>query len=107
MLAEADQTPASETSPAIGILRSPDLQKGYTASLLVANPHTAPEHRYQDTGRGMLPYALICSPAFRLLVPFMEGGRQGYGGMLCRAATRPSTVYGGMPEELFGQTIIP
>ena len=22
---------------------------------------------------------------------------QGYGGMLCRAATRPSTVYGGMP----------
>jgi hypothetical protein len=87
------------------------LQKGYTASLRVANPHTAPEHRYQDTGRGMLPYALICSPAFRVRnIPFMVGGRhpsQGYGGMLCRAATRPSTVYGGMPEELFGQTIIP
>jgi len=79
------------------------LQKGYTASLRVANPHTAPEHRYQDTGRGMLPYALICSPAFRVRnIPFMVGGRQGYGGMLCRAATRPSTVYGGMPEELFG-----
>jgi hypothetical protein len=42
------------------------------------------------------------------LIPFMEGGRQGYGGMLCRAATRPSTVvYGGMPEELFGSPIIP
>ena len=27
---------------------------------------------------------------------------QGYGGMLCRAATRPSTVYGGMPVGLFG-----
>jgi hypothetical protein len=41
------------------------------------------------------------------LIPFMEGGRQGYGGMLFRAATRPSTVYGGMPEELFGHPIIP
>ena len=32
---------------------------------------------------------------------------QGYGGMLCRAATRPSTVYGGMPVGLFGHPIIP
>jgi len=40
-------------------MREALLQKGYTASLRVANPHIAPEHRYQDTGRGMLPYALI------------------------------------------------
>jgi len=54
-------------------------------------------------------YARLCSPAVSRpsLIPFMEGGRQGYGGMLCRAATRPSTVYGGMPEELFGSPIIP
>ena len=58
----------------------------------------------------------LCSPAgvsrqtgiFRVrYIPFMVGGRQGYGGMLCRAATRPSTVYGGMPVGLFGHPIIP
>jgi hypothetical protein len=58
----------------------------------------------------------LCSPAgasrqtgiFRVrYIPFMVGGRQGYGGMLCRAATRPSTVYGGIPVGLFGCPIIP
>jgi hypothetical protein len=55
---------------------------------------------------------LLCAGGTRclsrpLVVPFMEGGRQGYGGMLCRATTRPSTVYGGMPVGLFGCPIIP
>ena len=57
---------------------------------------------HQDTGRGMLPG--LPRPK---LIPFMVGGRLGYGGMLCQAATRPSTVYGGMPEGLFGCPIIP
>ena len=54
-------------------------------------------------------HARMPSPAFRVRnsIPFMVGGRQGYGGMLCRAATRPSTVYGGIPVGLFGCPIIP
>jgi hypothetical protein len=80
-------------------MREALLQKGYTASLRVANQLVGVSQGYKPR---MLP-GLSCP----LLVPFMEGGRQGYGGMLCRAATRPSTVYGGMPEELFNQTIIP
>ena len=78
-------------------MREALLQKGYTASLRVANQLVG-----VSQGKRMLPG--LSRP---LLVPFMEGGRQGYGGMLCRAATRPSTVYGGMPIGIFGCPIIP
>jgi hypothetical protein len=85
-------------------MREALLQKGYTASLRDSNPHTAPEHIKTLVGVQLYAPRGLSRPS---LIPFMVGGRQGYGGMLCRAATRPSTVYGGMPEELFGQTIIP
>jgi hypothetical protein len=75
-----------------------------------ATPHQPKLGRgtaHQDTDRGQPGVCTFMLPGLSRpsLLPFMEGGRQGYGGMLCRAATRPSTVYGGMPEELFGSPI--
>ena len=77
--------------------------KTHHESLLALLP---PDTTCADNGRGQPG---VCSPAFRVRnsIPFMVGGRQGYGGMLCRAATRPSTVYGGIPVGLFGCPIIP
>ena len=78
-------------------------------------PTSSARSRIQDTGRGQPGPRAPCQGYARMLpglsrpcsYHLWKVAVQGYGGMLCRAATRPSTVYGGMPVGLFGHPIIP
>ena len=74
-------------------------------------PTSSARSRIQDTGRGQPGVLRTFYAPPGLSRPYSyhlwKVAVQGYGGMLCRAATRPSTVYGGMPVGLFGHPIIP